>query len=173
MILRPTMAHPPSSSIPVSHQKSRAVSSHSNPLKVHNKKHQQVIDDEDPGVDSPTYDGDVESYTTTGPHTSSEGISNLSSRCAFVLGKHGFYHDLTIFATDRLGSRFFPSTTHFIPADQGRDDTSTTKTLFGGEFRLGESHAGRNSEVGEGRHRRSFRRRTGFQELHDQSTSHG
>ena len=46
------------SSIHVSHQKSRAVGSHSNPLKMQNKKHQQVIDDEDPGLDSPTYDGD-------------------------------------------------------------------------------------------------------------------
>lgn len=66
-------------SIPVSHQKSRAVGSHSNPLKVHNKKHQQVIDDEDPGVDSPTYDGDVESYTTTGPQhiNQRESIASL------------------------------------------------------------------------------------------------
>ena len=54
-------------SLPVTHQKSRAVGNHSNPLKVQNKKHQQVVDDEDPGVDSPTYDGDVESYTTASP----------------------------------------------------------------------------------------------------------
>ena len=69
-------------SIPVSHQKSRAVSSHSNPLKVQNKKHQQVIDDEDPGVDSPTYDGDVESYTTTGPQHTSQRESTASLRDA-------------------------------------------------------------------------------------------
>jgi len=69
-------------SIPVSHQKSRAISSHSNPLKVHNKKHQQVIDDEDPGVDSPTYDGDVESYTTTGPQHISQRESTFSLRDA-------------------------------------------------------------------------------------------
>jgi len=67
-------------SIPVSHQKSRAVSSHSNPLKMHNKKHQQVIDDEDPGVDSPTYDGDVESYTTTGPQHIGQRESTTSLR---------------------------------------------------------------------------------------------
>ena len=55
----------------VSHQKSRTVGGHSNQLKLQNKKHQQVVDDEDPGVDSPTYDGDVESYTTASPqHTS-------------------------------------------------------------------------------------------------------
>ena len=62
-------------SIPVSHQKSRAVNPHSNPLK---KKHQQVIDDEDPGVDSPTYDGDVESYTTVGPQYTNQRDSTVS-----------------------------------------------------------------------------------------------
>lgn len=65
-------------SIPVSHQKSRAVTAHSNPLKIHNKKHQQVIDDEDPGVDSPTYDGDVESYTTTGLQYTNQRDSAVS-----------------------------------------------------------------------------------------------
>jgi len=69
-------------SAPISHQKSRAVSSHSNPLKVQNKKHQQVIDDEDPGVDSPTYDGDVESYPTTGPQHTSQRESAASLRDA-------------------------------------------------------------------------------------------
>ena len=67
-------------SVPVSHQKSRAVGSHSNPLKMQNKKHQQVIDDEDPGVDSPTYDGDVESYTTAGPQHNSQRESAASLR---------------------------------------------------------------------------------------------
>ena len=70
------------SSIHVSHQKSRAVGSHSNPLKLQNKKHQQVIDDEDPGLDSPTYDGDVESYTTTGPQHLSQRESTTSLRDA-------------------------------------------------------------------------------------------
>ena len=65
-------------SIPVPHQKSRAVTTHSNPLKVHNKKHQQVIEDEDPGVDSPTYDGDVESYTTTDPQYINQRDSTIS-----------------------------------------------------------------------------------------------
>ncbi|KAF9649691.1 hypothetical protein BDM02DRAFT_1762149 [Thelephora ganbajun] len=69
-------------SIPISHQKSRAVSSHSNPLRVQNKKHQQVMDDEDPGVDSPTYDGDVESYTTAGPQHTSQRESTASLRDA-------------------------------------------------------------------------------------------
>jgi len=69
-------------SIPVSHQKSRGVSVHSNPPKVHNKKHQQVVEDEDPGVDSPTYDGDVESYTTTGPQHIGQRESIASLRDA-------------------------------------------------------------------------------------------
>ena len=88
------------------HQKSRAVGSHPNPLKMHNKKHQQVIDDEDPGVDSPTYDGDVESYTTTGPqhinqresaaslrdaHSSSE--STVSTMTSPLLRPTGLYPD--------------------------------------------------------------------------------
>jgi len=88
------------------HQKSRAVSSHSNPLKMHSKKHQQVIDDEDPGVDSPTYDGDVESYTTTGPqhinqkesasslrdaHSSSE--STVSTMASPLLRQTGLHPD--------------------------------------------------------------------------------
>lgn len=67
-------------SIPVSHQKSRAVNTHSNPLKIHNKKHQQVMDDEDTGGDSPTYDGDVESYTTTGPQHANLRDSTISLR---------------------------------------------------------------------------------------------
>jgi len=67
-------------SVPVSHQKSRAASTHPNPLKVQNKKHQQVIDDEDPGVDSPTYDGDVESYTTTGPQHAGQREAAASLR---------------------------------------------------------------------------------------------
>lgn len=65
-------------SIPVPHQKSRAVNTHSNLMKIQNKKHQQVIDDEDPGVDSPTYDGDVESYTTTGPQHVNQRDSTVS-----------------------------------------------------------------------------------------------
>lgn len=65
-------------STPLSHQKSRAVPAHSNQLKIYNKKHQQVIDDEDPGVDSPTYDGDVESYTTTGPQHTNQRDSVVS-----------------------------------------------------------------------------------------------
>jgi choline-phosphate cytidylyltransferase len=71
------------SSLPVSHQKSRAVGSHSNPLKVQNKKHQQVIDDDDPGLDSPTYDGDVESYTTAGHQHISQRESAASLRDAY------------------------------------------------------------------------------------------
>jgi choline-phosphate cytidylyltransferase len=69
-------------SVPLSHQKSRATGTHSNPLKIHNKKHQQVIEDEDPGVDSPTYDGDVESYTTTGPQHINQRDSVVSLRDA-------------------------------------------------------------------------------------------
>ena len=69
-------------SLPVSHQKSRAVGGHSNLLKVQNKKHQQVADDEDPGVDSPTYDGDVESYTTAGPQHTNQRESTASLRNA-------------------------------------------------------------------------------------------
>lgn len=65
-------------SIPVSHQKTRAVSTHSGASKIHNKKHQQVIGDEDPGVDSPTYDGDVESYTTAGPQYTNQRDSTIS-----------------------------------------------------------------------------------------------
>ena len=65
---------------PVSHQKSRAVGGHSN--KVQNKKHQQVVDDEDPGVDSPTYDGDVESYSTPGPQYTGQRESTTSLRDA-------------------------------------------------------------------------------------------
>ena len=72
----------PSISPPVPHQKSRAVGNHSNPLKVQNKKHQQVVDDEDPGVDSPTYDGDVESYTTAGPQHVGQRESTSSLRSA-------------------------------------------------------------------------------------------
>ena len=65
-------------SVPVSHQKPRTVNTHPNLQKIHNKKHQQVIDDEDPGVDSPTYDGDDESYTTTGPQHINQRDSPMS-----------------------------------------------------------------------------------------------
>ena len=106
-------------SVPVSHQKSRGVGTHPNPPKVHNKKHQQVIDDEDPGVDSPTYDGDVESYTTTSPQYANHRDSTNSLRDA---------HSSSESTTSTMTSPIYPDSSHRPPTSSPLTRGETTPT---------------------------------------------